>query len=84
VKQVSISLREEETVYVAGSSIEDAQRRRGDHRAYGSVEGDTPAEAWDRLGYFEREESGDEFEVFKFVSSTQITKVDPPYFSELT
>jgi hypothetical protein len=43
VKQVSYS--EEEVVYVAGRDIADAQQRRGDHRAYGYVEADSPADA---------------------------------------
>ncbi|MGC9439274.1 hypothetical protein ACP4IX_15350 [Streptomyces sp. WG5] len=73
-----MSYHETETYYVAASSVEDA-RQRHDHRLYGSVLKDTPAEAWDALGYFEREESGDEYEVFKFVTTTQVTKVDPPY-----
>ncbi|MET9816890.1 hypothetical protein [Streptomyces sp. NPDC006355] len=77
VKQVSYN--EGETVYVAGRDIEDAQRRRGDHRFYGDVEGDSPAEAWDKIGYFEREDSGDEFEVFRITTEVRITKVEPPY-----
>jgi hypothetical protein len=79
VRKISMSLREEETVYVAGRDIENAKERKGDHRYYGDVVRDTPQEAYDALGYFEREESGDEFEVFEFVTTTQVTKVDPPY-----
>jgi hypothetical protein len=77
VKQVSYN--EEETVYVAGYDVEDAMKRRGDHRVYGYVEKDTPQEAWNALGYWEQEEEADKFEVFKFVTSVQVTKVDPPY-----
>ena len=82
MKRVSYNYSETETVFVAGRDVEDAQTRRGDRRFYGTVEGDSPAEAWDRLGYFEREESGDEFEVYRFVTTTQITKIDPPYSRE--
>ena len=80
MKQVSVSVKETETYYVAARDIDDA-RERHDHRMYGSVLQDSPAEAWEALGYWERQESGDEFEVFEFVKTTQITKVDPPYTS---
>jgi hypothetical protein len=72
VKQVSYS--ETETVYQAGLGVEHAQQRL---RQYGGQE--TPQEAWNSLDYYDREELADKYEVFQFVTTTQITKVDPPY-----
>jgi hypothetical protein len=75
VKQVSYS--EEETYYVAGRDVEDARyRERTDDAACA-----TPQAAWDVLSYWDQEEHASEFEVFKFVTTVQVTKVDPPYTS---
>lgn len=70
----SVSYNEEETVYVAGLDFDNARKRGGE---YGYQ--DTPQEAWNALDYWERTEEADKFEVFKFVTTVQVTKVDPPY-----
>lgn len=72
MKQVSYN--EEETVYVAGLGFEHAQQRL---RQYGGAE--TAQKAWNALDYWDREELADKYEVFRFVTAVQITKVDPPY-----
>lgn len=70
-----VSYNEESTYYVAGRDVEDARfRDRVDDAACA-----TPQAAWNVLPYWDREEHAAEFEVFKFVTTTQITKVDPPY-----
>lgn len=66
------------TTYVAGMDLENAQERAGDHRFYGSVVKDTSQEAYDALGYFEKE-SDAEYEVFEFHVVETITQVTPPY-----
>lgn len=71
MKQISYS--ETETVYAAGRTMEEARR------ALENCSADNPQAAWDALGYWEREEEADKFEVFKFVTTVQVTKVDPPY-----
>lgn len=71
MKQVSYN--EVETVFAAGTDIEDARRALENHAA------DNPRDAWDALDYWDREEKADEFEVFKFVTTVQVTKVEPPY-----
>jgi hypothetical protein len=72
VKQVSYS--ETETVYAAGDSFEEA-RRRGEKQGFK----DSAQQAWNDLDYWERSENPDLYEVFQFVTTTQVTKVDPPY-----
>jgi hypothetical protein len=72
VKQVSYH--EIETVYQAGLDIEHAQQRL---RQYGGRE--QAQEAWNSLDYYDREGLADKYEVFRFVTTTEITKVDPPY-----
>lgn len=65
-----------ETLYLAGESIEDARFRSMNE---GYEPQDTPHDAWYLLPYFEREERPGDYEVFEFVTTTEITKVDPPY-----
>jgi hypothetical protein len=72
VKQVSYS--EKETVYAAGANVQHA-RTRGQEQGFS----ETPRDAWEALPYFDREETPKEFEVFKFVTDIQVSKVDPPY-----
>lgn len=64
--------------YVAGTTLENALERRSDTRFYGHVEQDTPAKAYDAIGYFEREEE-EEFHVFEFHTVETVKKVEPPY-----
>jgi hypothetical protein len=60
--------------FAAGKDIDDARKRA--ERGY---EGDSPADAWEELGYWERQEHSEEFEVFEFQVTETVTKVDPPY-----
>ena len=65
----------EEKTYVAGRDVTEALGKAG-----GDTFGrDTPQEAWNVLGYWDREEHSDSFEVFEVVTTTRVTKVDPPY-----
>lgn len=61
----------EEVVYVTGIDLEDAK----DRRKYNSHP--TPRKAYDDLGYFDRED--DDYDVYEFVVTTSVTKVEPPY-----
>ncbi|MFD5069153.1 hypothetical protein ACFWNC_14660 [Streptomyces sp. NPDC058369] len=70
-----ISYSSDVVFYAAGRSVEDARERaKGDEN-----QADTPREAWNALGYWDREEHADEFEVFEFRVTEKITKVEPPY-----
>lgn len=68
-----VSYHETETLYAAGRSLEEARKRLENHAA------DNSLDAWEDLGYWERQDTPEEFEVFEFVTTTEITKVDPPY-----
>ncbi|WP_371666001.1 hypothetical protein OG306_33270 [Streptomyces sp. NBC_01241] len=75
MKQISYT--SDETFYVADRSI-DAVRERLEH--FGSKIGwATPLEAWSDLGYWDRVENYEDFEVFEFRVTEKITKVEPPY-----
>lgn len=62
----------EEKVYVTGLNLEHARARL---RQYGGE--DTAQKAYHVLDYFDAEEGN--FEIFEFVTTTRITKIDPPY-----
>lgn len=68
----------EEVYFVAGEDIEDARNRLNYSQATAS---DTPGDAWNQLDLYDREERFNDFEVFEFVRSEKVTKVDPPYRS---
>lgn len=65
-----------EKTYLAGESIQDAQFRAMNEEYEAS---DTPRGVWNKLPYWEREERPGDFEVFEFVTTTQVTRVSPPY-----
>jgi hypothetical protein len=69
-----ISYNEETTVYAAGANVQHAQAR-GLEQGFS----ETPRDAWNALPYFDREETPEGFEVFKFETTVEVTKVDPPY-----
>ncbi|MGW0930682.1 hypothetical protein [Streptomyces sp. NPDC002644] len=60
--------------FAAGKDIADARRRADE-----GYEGDSPREAWNELGYWEREDEADKYEVFEFTVIETAEKVDPPY-----
>ena len=65
----------EEKSYVAGRDVVNALEKAG-----GDTFGrDTPQEAWNVLGYWDREENSDSFEVFEVVTTIRVVKVEPPY-----
>lgn len=70
----SESLMRQETVYVAGLDMDDAQRRIREGYDTGH---DRPGDAYDAIGYFDRNE--DDYEVYEFVITTQVRHVKPPY-----
>lgn len=61
----------EEKAYVAGESLDDALKSEEAH--------ETPQDAWNALGYWEREQRSQYFEVYEISVTTRVTKVDPPY-----
>ncbi|MEU5166811.1 hypothetical protein [Streptomyces mutomycini] len=69
MKQISYT--SAETYFLAGTDIEDARERMTPQ--------DSPRDAWNELGYWEREERSYEFEVFEFQVTEKVTKVNPPY-----
>lgn len=71
-----IELNTNETFYVAGKSIDDARERMS---LYGAEGKSTPQDAWDALGYWDREDYPDQFEVFEFRVTEKITQVETPY-----
>jgi hypothetical protein len=62
-----------EKVYAAGVDLEDARQ------ALENKSADNPQDAWDALGYWDREERPGDFEVYEFLTTTQVTRVSPPY-----
>lgn len=62
-----------EKVYAAGTSLEDARQ------ALENKSADNPRDAWDAIGYWDREERSEDFEVYEFLTTTQVTRVSPPY-----
>ncbi|MEU0912153.1 hypothetical protein [Streptomyces althioticus] len=65
-----------ETYFVAGRSIEHARSRASEALA------ENPRDAWEALGYWDREDTPEEFGVFRFEVVEKVTKVDPPYTKE--
>lgn len=70
---------QEEIVFVAALSVDDARERAGDTRRFGSVAKGTAQDAWDALNYFDRTECYNDFEVYEITVTTRIRRITPPY-----
>lgn len=67
------SLVKDETVYVSGHDLTDAVHKSTNPYYHF----DTAQEAYDAVGYFEKQE--ETWEVFEFETRTRIRRVEPPY-----